>query len=70
MKKIQVYPNSPISISRGEFEIALERFADQGIPIKENMEQAWQDFAGWRVNYDSVLIALSELTMAPAAIWS
>jgi len=49
--------------------MALERFADQGIPIKENKDHTWQDFAGWRVNYDSVLIELSELTMAPTTVW-
>lgn len=31
---------------------------------------AWRDFAGWRVNYDTVLVALAGLTMAPYAPWS
>jgi len=65
-----IYPKSPISISRNEFDMALERFKEQGIPVKENTDQAWQDFAGWRVNYDSVLIDLCELTMAPTSLWS
>ena len=65
-----IYPDSPISISRSEFEMALERFTDQGLPVKKNRDQAWQDFAGWRVNYDSVLIDLSILTMAPLPTWS
>lgn len=69
-KEAPIYPNSPISISRTEFEIALDRFAEQGIPIKVDTDQAWQDFAGWRVNYDSVLIDLCELTMAPLSNWS
>ena len=64
-----VYPDFPISISRDQFEAAVKLFADQGIPIKKNMDQAWLDFAGWRVNYDSVLTELSELTMAPTVIW-
>jgi hypothetical protein len=64
------YPDQPISISYEEFQEALKRFTDQGIPVKEDAAQAWQDFAGWRINYDSVLIDLCELTMAPNAIWS
>jgi hypothetical protein len=28
------------------------------------------NFAGWRVNYDTVLLALCALTMAPDAPWS
>lgn len=63
------YPDSPISISRGQFETAVKLFDNQGIPIVKNMDQAWQNFAGWRVNYDSVLIELSELTMAPTVVW-
>jgi hypothetical protein len=64
------YPDQPISVSYEEFKEALKRFTDQGIPVKEDITQAWQDFAGWRVNYDSVLIDLCELTMAPQAVWS
>ena len=29
-----------------------------------------RDFAGWRVNYDTVLLELAELTDAPYAMWS
>lgn len=64
------FPLSPISITFEEFEKALNSFSDQGIPIKENIGEAWQNFAGWRVNYDSVLIDLCDLTMAPTTTWS
>jgi hypothetical protein len=40
------------------------------LPIKADREQAWRDFAGWRVNYDRALILLCGLVMAPAAFWS
>ena len=40
------------------------------MPLKADLEQAWRDFAGWRVNYDRVLLALAALTMAPDAPWS
>jgi len=63
-------PNDPIAIERDEFEEACERLAAQGIPLKDDRDQAWRDFAGWRVNYDRVLIALAGLTMAPYAPWS
>jgi hypothetical protein len=33
-------------------------------------DAAWRDFAGWRVNYDTVLLALAAMTMAPYAPWS
>ena len=63
-------PDDPIRITRAEFENALERLAAQGVPLKADRDQAWRDFMGWRVNYDTVLIALCSLTIAPEAPWS
>lgn len=63
-------PGDPISIDRHEFEEACSALAAQGIPIKEDGDQAWRDFAGWRVNYDRALVALAGLTMAPYTPWS
>jgi hypothetical protein len=62
--------SDPINITRQEFDEACERLAAQGVPLKPDRQQAWEDFAGWRVNYDTVLIALAGLTMAPEAPWS
>ncbi|MEW5871568.1 MAG: hypothetical protein AB1894_20000 [Chloroflexota bacterium] len=64
------YPADPISVRRDEFDAALEQLAGDGIPLKSDREQAWLDFAGWRVNYDAVLVGLARLTMAPLAPWS
>jgi len=64
------YPADPISVTRAEFEAACDQLAGQGIPLKLDREQAWRDFAGWRVNYDAALIALCSMTMAPDAAWS
>jgi hypothetical protein len=64
------HPADPISIKREEFDAAYERLTSAGVPVKPDREQAWRDFAGWRVNYDSVLLDLAGLTMAPEAPWS
>lgn len=63
------FPADPISITRAEFDRACDRLAAQGVPIKEDRDHAWVNFAGWRVNYDSVLNAMAELTMAPETKW-
>ncbi|MGB8646124.1 MAG: hypothetical protein WCF84_12865 [Anaerolineae bacterium] len=63
-------PDDPISINRSEFDTACERLAASGVPLKPNRDQAWRDFAGWRVNYDTPLLAIAGLTMAPYAPWS
>jgi hypothetical protein len=59
----------PISITRAEFDEAIGRLAEGGVPVRDDREEAWLDFAGWRVNYDTVLLDLAELTMAPYAPW-
>jgi len=63
-------PTDPISIDRSEFDAAVAELRDGGVPIVADLEQAWRDFAGWRVNYDQVLLALAGLVMAPYAPWS
>jgi hypothetical protein len=64
------HPDDPISVTRAEFDAALEQLAASGVPLKTDQERAWLDFAGWRVNYDRILLALCSLTMAPIAPWS
>ncbi len=63
-------PTDPISITKAEFNAVLDHMAAEGVPLKQDREQAWIDFAGWRVNYDTVLLALAEITMAPYAPWT
>jgi hypothetical protein len=64
------YPDVPISVDRAEFDSVLDQLAVAGLPLKADREQAWKDFAGWRVNYDRSLILLCGLVMAPRATWS
>ena len=63
------FPEQPISVTRVEFDAACERLEAQGLPLKEDRDLAWQNFGGWRVNYDEVLNALAKLTMAPETVW-
>jgi hypothetical protein len=64
------YPDQAISVTRDEFELALDQLVEGSIPLKADRDQAWSDFAGWRVNYDHVLLALVEVTMAPKSPWT
>jgi nitrogen fixation-related uncharacterized protein len=63
-------PDDPISITHQEYDAVYDRLVSKGIPLKQDREQAWRDFAGWRVNYDTPLLALCAITMAPYAPWS
>lgn len=59
----------PIALTRVEFEEALDRLAEDGLSIVDDRDQAWMDFAGWRVNYEAVMLEIAELIMAPYAPW-
>jgi hypothetical protein len=63
-------PDDPISVTRAAFDHACEILELEAVPLKKDRDQCWRDFAGWRVNYDTVLLALARLTMAPPAPWS
>lgn len=63
-------PGDPITIERGEFDEVCRQLADAGVPLRADLDQAWREFAGWRVNYDRVLVTLAGFTMAPYAPWS
>ncbi|MFN8492803.1 MAG: hypothetical protein U0350_34690 [Caldilineaceae bacterium] len=64
------FPVEPISITRAEFDAVCQQLTEREVPLKADLDKAWQDYAGWRVNYDKVLLALCSLTMAPDAPWS
>jgi hypothetical protein len=71
--KIGFDPNPPptatTSIDRARFDRALAVLEAAGVPLVADRDQAWTDFNGWRVNYDTVLRALERLTMAPTPWW-
>jgi hypothetical protein len=64
------YPSHPIAVTREEYDEVVEVLARQGVPLKADREQAWRDFAGWRVTYEVPLLRLAQATMAPYAQWS
>ncbi len=60
----------PIRVTRAEYDAAVVELEAAGLPIRVDREQAWRDFAGWRVNYEDALLRLSILVMAPDARWN
>jgi hypothetical protein len=63
-------PTDPISIARDEFLEACDELVAAGVPVRSDRDVAWQEFAGWRVNYDRALVGLAGFVMAPYAPWS
>jgi hypothetical protein len=62
-------PTDPVSVSRQEWDRAMDELEDAGVPLVADREQAWRDWSGWRVNYDTVLLQLARVTEAPPAPW-
>ncbi len=62
-------PTDPISITRQEYDEVYDRLSRAGVPVRPDREQAWLDFAGWRVNYDVVLRTLASFVEAPPSRW-
>ena len=62
--------DAPISVTREEWDEVVEGLAREGVPLKLDRDRAWQDFSGWRVNYDTVLLAMANIVSAPPAPWS
>jgi hypothetical protein len=63
-------PEDPISVTREEFDAACGRLESAGVPLKSDRDQAWRDFAGWRVNYDRVMLDLAGLIVVPDSPWA
>jgi len=63
-------PEDPVSIAQEEFLGAYRELAAAGVPVRPDPEVCWTAYRGWRVNYDTVLLGLAAVTMAPASPWS
>ncbi len=62
-------PTDSISIRRDEFDALAQRLREAELVLVDDLDQAWRDFAGWRVNYDAVLLGLAKLVVTPPAPW-
>jgi hypothetical protein len=62
-------PDDPISVTRPEWEAAMDEMAEAEMPVVADREVAWAAFQGWRVNYDAVLLNLARLLEAPPVPW-
>lgn len=63
-------PNDPIAVRRNEYDAACADLAAAGAPLRPDRDQTWRAFAGWRVNYEPVLLRFASLCTAPTAPWS
>ena len=63
-------PEGPINLTFAEFEGAVTMLVSVGFPTERSAEDAWVDFRGWRVNYETVAYRLADRLTVPPAPWS
>jgi hypothetical protein len=63
-------PNDGIALTFEEFVDAIDRLARVDFPLERSSEEAWPDFVGWRVNYETAAYAIARAVDAPPALWS
>jgi hypothetical protein len=63
-------PEGPIILTFEEFDQAVEMLRHIGFPMERNAEDAWPEFRGWRVNYETTAYRLADRLTAPPAPWS
>jgi hypothetical protein len=63
-------PEGPIDLTFEEFEKAVEMLSATGFPLERTAQEAWPDFRGWRVNYETVAYRLCDRVTAPPAPWT
>jgi len=62
-------PDDELSIDRATFDQLCAELRAAGIPLKQDLDQAWVDFAGWRVNYDASLLGLMRYLRIDPGEW-
>jgi hypothetical protein len=62
-------PTSPVRLTYEEFVVGYHRLEVVNFPLERDVELAWRHFSGWRVNYESIVDALTVLVMPPPAPW-
>lgn len=62
-------PTSDIRLTFDEFRLGWDRLESVGFPIERDLVDAWRNFAGWRVNYEAIVDAITLAILPPPAPW-
>ncbi|MEV4612505.1 hypothetical protein AB0K43_07880 [Kitasatospora sp. NPDC049258] len=63
-------PDSPIRLSYAEFDAAVAMVTATGFPAERDVAEAWPQFRGWRVNYESIGYELARRSDAVPSLWT
>ncbi len=63
-------PDDPLTLTREEFDHAVQRLRDAGWIPERSAQDAWPHFRGWRVNYEAAAYQIAYRLDLPPALWS
>lgn len=63
-------PIAPLELTYAEFVAGIDHMRLQGFPMERTPQEAWPQFRGWRVNYESLAYGLAREIDAVPALWS
>jgi hypothetical protein len=63
-------PSDPIRLTYDDYLSGIERMSAVGFPMERTPEEAWPEFRGWRINYESLAYRLADGTDATPAPWT
>ena len=64
------HPDDPVTLTREEFDDALEQLSSVGWKLERDPDEAWIQFRGWRVTYEQLAWTIADRVDAPPALWS
>jgi hypothetical protein len=67
---VEADPEAGITLTYAEFLEAHARLVAVDFPMTRKPEDAWPDFVGWRVNYESTAYRIAAAIDAVPALWS
>ncbi|MGW4564964.1 hypothetical protein ACWEN3_21950 [Streptomyces sp. NPDC004561] len=63
-------PDAPVQLTFAEFDAAVAMMESAGFRTERSTKDAWPQFRGWRVNYESVAYELCRICDAVPALWT
>jgi hypothetical protein len=63
-------PDGPLELSKAKFDEAVEWLTEAGWAAERSADEAWPQFRGWRVNYESAAYQIARHLDLPPALWS
>ncbi|SDN05764.1 hypothetical protein SAMN04487897_101931 [Paenibacillus sp. yr247] len=59
-----------VSLAFEEFKYGIDQLERSGFPIDRSLEEVWEEFVGWRLQYEYLAYRLADFVVAVPAPWS